>query len=276
MVEIIHADNAVCLRELAAAAPQRFVLAYLDPPFFTGRDFETADGEFAFGDRWPSFDAYLAALMERAAMAHALLADSGSLVIHVDPTVSHYVKVRGDAIFGRENFASEIVWRYRRWPSKFENFQRMHDVLLRWSTGRAAATFNQLYEPLSPSTLENWGETKQQKGESRTGRRRSLSTDELSKGVPMSDVWELPIIAPVGVERTGYPTQKPEELMQRLLLALTNDGDRVLDPYCGSGTTLAVAHRLGRHAVGIDSSEVAVRVTRARLEPLLRQGVLFA
>lgn len=272
---IIHADNAAAMRDLSADPAERFTLAYLDPPFFTGRDFETSDGEFAYGDRWPSFDAYLDALMVRGALAHALLVDSGSIVIHIDPTVSHYVKVRGDAAFGRENFASEIVWRYRRWPAKFQNFQRMHDVLLRWTTGRAEATFNQLYEPLSASTIESWGETKQLKGDSRTGRRRSYSTDELSKGVPLADVWDLSIIAPIGGERTGYPTQKPEELLQRLLLALTNEGDRVLDPYCGSGTTLAVAHRLGRHAVGIDSGEVAVRVASARLEPLLRQGSLF-
>lgn len=278
---IIHADNAEAMRELTADPSERFTLAYLDPPFFTGRDFETSDGEFAYRDKWPSFDAYLEALLERAVLAHALLVDSGSIVIHVDPTVSHYVKVLGDALFGRENFASEIIWRYRRWPCKFQNFQRMHDVLLRWTTGRAQATFNQLFEPLSAITVEKWGNHSQQaRFTADNTKRRSVGSPELSPGAALSDVWEISIVvggaaAGKDTERTGYPTQKPEALLQRLLLALTNEGDRVLDPYCGSGTTLAVAHRLGRHAVGIDSGEVAVRVASARLEPLLRQGSLF-
>jgi DNA modification methylase len=278
-IRVVHSENFAAMCELQSAG-ERFTLAYLDPPFFTGRTFETADGELAFADKWSSLDDYLAALSVRMCAAFDLLEPHGSIVIHVDPTVSHYVKVRGDALFGRSNFASEIVWRYRRWPAKCRNFQRMHDVLLRWTTGRAEPTWNQLYEPLSTSTVEKWGNHSQQARFNREGtKRRSVGTADESPGVAMSDVWEISIIpggaAASGTERTGYPTQKPEALLKRLVMALTNEGNAVIDPYMGSATTLAVCHQLGRTAVGIDQSEVAIRHANERLKPLLAQRNLF-
>lgn len=276
MADIRQGDNADVMHAMLEAG-ERFTLAYLDPPFFTGRDFETADGRAAYSDKWQSLEAYLEHLMPRVEAAFMLLEPHGSIVVHVDPTVSHYVKVRGDSLFGRHNFASEIVWRYRRWPAKFQNFQRMHDVLLRWTTGHAAPTFNQLFEPLSQSTADAFKQAKQRavSDQRRAAQRVARTTDELSPGAALSDVWEISLVAPSGDERTGYPTQKPEALIERLVLALTNEGDRVLSPYMGSGTELAVCHRLGRKATGIDSSEVAINVARERLAPLEAQGSLF-
>jgi site-specific DNA-methyltransferase (adenine-specific) len=278
VADIRQGDNADVMRAMHEAG-ERFVLVYLDPPFATGRDFETTGGEMAFADRWDSLDHYLEVLTERMRVAFLLLEPAGSIVVHVDPTVSHYVKVRGDELFGRDNFASEIVWRYRRWPAKRPNFQAMHDVLLRWVTGRVPATFNQLFEPLAPSTTRTFKQAKQwaveREGERGKSRWKSQGTEELSPGAALSDVWEIPIIAPSGNERTGYPTQKPEALIEQLVLATTNEGDRVLSPYMGSGTELAVCHRLGRRCTGIDSSEVAINVARERLAPLEAQGDLF-
>lgn len=259
---LLHGDNEKLLGTIDHGT---VALVYLDPPFATGRDFLTAKGELAYSDRWQSFDAYLAALRVRLELLRPLLAAHGCVVVHVDPRTSHYVKVMGDMVFGRDRFASEIVWRYRRWPSKTPNFQRVHDVLLRWVVDPARARWNQLYEPLSASTVATWGD-RRQRAVTQDGRRaRSSTTDEASPGCPMGDVWDLSIVAPVAKERTGYPTQKPEALLERLILATTDEGDTVLDPYCGSGTTLAVASRLGRHAIGIDSSEVAIATVRKRL-----------
>jgi site-specific DNA-methyltransferase (adenine-specific) len=146
----------------------------------------------------------------------------------------------------------------------------VHDVLLRWrkDTG-ATPRWNQPYEPLAASTLATWGTNKQRAVFAKDGRRaRSSSTAEKTAGVPMGDVWEIGVIAPVARERTGYPSQKPEALIERLLGALSNPGDLVLDPYAGSGTTLAVAHRMGRPFVGIDASRVALETTRARFDVL--------
>jgi site-specific DNA-methyltransferase (adenine-specific) len=173
-----------------------------------------------------------------------------------------------DRIFGRECFASEIIWRYRRWPAKTPNFQRVHDVLLRYvKNARVAPRFQQLYEPLAPSTLATWGTKKQRAVVDSSGRRtRSSVTAEATPGAPLGDVWEIGIVAPVAKERTGYPTQKPEALMSRLIESCTLPGDWVLDGYAGSGTTAAAARKLGRAALSIDESARALQVARRRLK----------
>jgi DNA modification methylase len=276
--ELIFGDNLAAMRMLAEDSAEGFTLAYMDPPFLTGRMHEAIDRKSgakgparerrdAFDDRWTDRAAYLHALGERIDAARALLAPHGSLVVHVDPKTSHYVKVMCDEIFGEECFASEIVWRYRRWPSKTPNFQRVHDVLLRYrKCPETPPRWNQLYEPLAASTLATWGTKKQRAVIGADGRReRSSSTRDVSDGVPMGDVWDIGVIAPVSRERTGYPSQKPETLLDRVIRALTLPGDKVLDPYAGSGTTLVVAARLGRAFVGIDRSDVARETIESRL-----------
>jgi DNA modification methylase len=222
----------------------------------------------AFDDRWESLDDYLAALAPRIAAARELLLPEGCLVLHVDPKTSHYLKVLCDQIFGRDCFASEIIWRYRRWPAKTPNFQRVHDVLLRYvRDSRVPPRFQQLYEPLAPSTLATWGTRKQRAVTDESGRRtRSSVTAEATPGAPLGDVWEIGIVAPVAKERTGYPTQKPEALMTRLIESCTAPGDWVLDCYAGSGTTAAAARKLGRAALSIDESARALQVARKRLK----------
>lgn len=274
---LIHSDNLEALTHLRAEYHEKATLAYIDPPFFTNRAHETKPtlrratvATTAFDDRWESQESYLEALRLRIVALRELVAPHGSVVVHVDPRTSHYVKVMCDAIFGRECFASEIIWRYRRWPSRTANFQRVHDVLLRYrKDARVAPRWNTLYEPLAASTLRQWGTKKQRAVFDGAGRRlRTSLTDEASAGVPMGDVWEIGVIAPLARERTGYPTQKPEALLERLMLSLSDPGDLVIDAYAGSGTTLAVAMRLGRHALGIDSSETAIATARERLKKI--------
>jgi hypothetical protein len=279
-LRLVQGDNLAVLHALRADLHGRIALAYLDPPFFTGRMHarvtrrrDATSGKIlralspAFDDRWVDLPSYLSALGERLSALRELIRADGCVVVHVDPRTSHYVKVLCDEVFGEEAFASEIVWRYRRWPSKTPNFQRVHDVLLRYVRDPATKPrFVQLFEPLAPSTQVTWGTRKQRAVIGGDGQRtRSSSTEDPSPGAPLGDVWDIGIIAPVAKERTGYPTQKPEALLERLLTACTHPGDWVLDPYCGSGTTLAVAARLGRSAVGIDASPVAMRVAAERL-----------
>lgn len=266
-------DNAAILGALAVNSAESVTLAYLDPPYLTQRGFDTsaraAGGiERAFDDHWTSRAEYLQCLEARLRSVRELLAPWGSVVIHVDPKTSHYVRVLADEIFGEQNFVSEIIWRYRRWPSKQQNFQRVHDCLLRYRKDVAVpGRWHQLYEPLAASTQATWGDRKQLAQFDAQGKRtRSSSTAAPSLGVPMGDVWDIGVIAPVAKERTGYPTQKPEALLERLVTALTEPGDLVLDPYAGSGTTLAVAQRAGRRFWGIDQSEVALRTLGARLD----------
>jgi DNA modification methylase len=276
---LLAGDNLAAL-QLLREQSSRFALAYLDPPFLTGREHALVErkrgkrGEIvrtlkpAFDDRWESLDDYLAALKPRIAAARELLLPEGCLVLHVDPKTSHYLKVLCDQIFGRDCFASEIIWRYRRWPAKTPNFQRVHDVLLRYvRDSRVEPRFRQLYEPLAPSTLATWGTRKQRAVTDESGRRtRSSVTAEATPGAPLGDVWEIGIVAPVAKERTGYPTQKPEALMSRLIESCTAPGDWVLDCYAGSGTTAAAARKLGRAALSIDESARALQVARKRLK----------
>jgi site-specific DNA-methyltransferase (adenine-specific) len=277
---LVRGDNLLALKALAERG-ERAALVYLDPPFFTGREHTLVERRRvgsgiertlhkAFDDRWESLDAYLAALAPRVAAARDLLLPEGCLVLHVDPKTSHYSKVLCDEVFGSDCFASEIVWRYRRWPSKTKNFQRVHDVLLRYVRDpNVEPRFRQLYEPLAPSTLATWGDRKQRAVTDRTGRRlRSSTTKDATPGTPLGDVWDIGIVAPVARERTGYPTQKPEALLERLVSACTEPGDLVVDPYVGSGTTLAVCARTGRRAIGIDIGRRALLLTRRRLRAL--------
>lgn len=281
---LLHGDNCGAMRSLLPELAGKVTLAYLDPPFLTNRSFDAIvpsevrpkdrsgplkarPRKVAFDDRWSGRAEYLEALAQRLVLIRELLAPNGSVVVHIDPKTSHYVKVLGDEIFGDDAFASEIIWRYRRWPSKTPNFQRVHDVLLRFRKDpKEKPRFNTPYEPLAPSTVATWGTNKQRAVILADGKRkRSETTAEPTKGVPMGDVWEIGVLAPISRERTGYPSQKPEALLERLVDALTDPGDIVLDPYMGSGTTLAVAAKRDRVFVGIDESDVAFDVTSQRL-----------
>jgi DNA modification methylase len=285
-LRLIQGENWMTLGALLSELEGKVSLAYLDPPFFTGRVHDKvtrgrdAAGKVlralspAFDDRWGNLPSYLGSLRDRLSVVRRLLAPHGCVIVHVDPRTSHYIKVLCDEVFGEEAYASEIVWRYRRWPSKTPNFQRVHDVLLRYVRDpKARPRFVQLFEPLAPSTQSTWGKGRQRAIVGDDGRRtRSSTTAQASPGAPLGDVWEIGIIAPVAKERTGYPTQKPEALLGRLIASCTHEGDLVLDPYMGSATTLTVAAKLGRIAIGIDQSPVAMQVAEGRLRAL---GVPF-
>lgn len=234
-------------------------LIYLDPPFCTGRHFGP------FDDR-EKFESYLRDLTFTLTLLHGRIRPTGSLWLHCDHHASHYLKFQLDRIFGRDCFRNEVVWRYRRWPAKAHQLQRMHDVLLWYSARPEGWTFHELhgYESLAPSTLKTFG-TKKQRADFSSGHRKPGTVDEETDGPPLSDVWDIGVIAPIAKERTGYPTQKPEALLERVILCSSNPGDLVLDPMCGSGTTLVVAKKLGRRAIGVDCSSEAIAVTQKRL-----------
>lgn len=210
--------------------------------------------------------AYLCMMAPRLSELRRVLKDSGTLYLHCDTRASHYLKVLLDACFGAPCFRNEIIWRYRRMPAVSRDFQRVHDVLLRYTKSpEASAVFNKLYDALAQSTLDTWG-TKKQAAVFRDGRRQKSSTsEEESPGVPMGDVWDISIIAPVAKERLGYPTQKPEALLERVIRASSNEGHVVLDPFCGCGTAVAVSERLKRNWIGIDITHLAVGLIKYRM-----------
>jgi DNA modification methylase len=274
--KLVRGDNRAAMRALLPAYAGKVDLVYIDPPFGTGGSFaltERAGGEgdevHAYSDRWSTgLGAYLSTMLEQLALMRALLSEEGTIFLHCDWHVSHYLRCLLDEVFGPECFKNEIVWRYRRWPAKTRVFQRMHDVLF-WY-GKAADdrhAWTPLFEPLAPSTLETWG-TKRQVADFSTGRRKPSQTDEETQGAPLSDVWDIGIIAPIARERVGYPTQKPEALLRRVIEAVTRPGDLVADFFAGSGTTLVAAQKLGRRWIGCDAGPAAIHAAKKRLAGL--------
>jgi DNA modification methylase len=230
--------------DVARALPAEGVdLVYLDPPFFTGRT-RRGRGEAAFGDRWEGgLDAYLAWIEPLLDALREGLAPTGSIYVHLDWHAVHYVKVRMDRIFGPRQFLNEIVWLYGLGGSSRRCWPRKHDTIL-WYARRAGL---------------QWFEAPQVPARSRRLRGQT-------KKAP--DWWDLPALNNMARERTGYPTQKPEALLARIVTSSCPPGGLVVDPCCGSGTTGAAAHAAGRAWWLADRSPHALEVARARLRAL--------
>ena len=211
--------------------------------------------------------AYLVMMTPRLLELHRVLKPTGSLYLHCDPTMSHYLKIVLDAIFGSRCFQNEIVWSYRRWPSPTNHFQRMHDTLLFYArTVEGPGTFNVDYEESSPSYRKRFkGKTQMLDPVTKT---RKITLEEESVGLPRRDVWDISIIAGSSKERLGYPTQKPEALLERIIKASSNEGDVVLDPFCGCGTAIAAAEKLKRRWIGIDITHLAIALIRHRINAM--------
>ena len=208
--------------------------------------------------------AYLAMMAPRLAELHRVLKPTGSIYLHCDPTASHYLKLAMDAIFEQRNFCNEIIWHYRKWATGKYTFQRNHDVILFYSRApNRRRTFNQLYMERAASTLKRFGNAKIVSGRDSSGRRTpsQVETQE-SRGVRQDDVWSIPRVAPV---HQLFPTQKPEALLERIITASSNEGDVVLDPFCGCGTATVTAERLNRRWIGIDITHLAMSLMRHRL-----------
>jgi len=273
-VEIHHGDNLAVIRGFADAS---FTLIYLDPPFntgrpqqravetaravravrdtapvgvvrrgFHGREYERLRGDLrAYDDR---FDDYWAFLEPRLTEAWRLLADDGTLYLHLDYREAHYAKVLMDALFGRERFLNELIWAYdyggksrRRWPTK-------HDTILVYVKDPARYWFDSAAVDREPYMAPGL-----------------VTAAKAERGKLPTDVWWHTIVPTTGREKTGYPTQKPEGILRRIVQASSRPGDRVLDFFAGSGTTGAVASALGRDAVLVDDNAEAIEVMKRRM-----------
>lgn len=206
-----------------------------------------------------------------------VLKPTGSFYFHCDPTASHYLKIVIDSIFCAKggDYRNEIIWCYRKWAITQKQFVSNHDVILFYSKSDTNK-FNTVYVPLSDGTLKRWKGKKQQATFDSNGVRQGSSLAEASKGSPASDWWEISIINPAAKERLGYPTQKPEALLERIIEASSQKGDMILDAYCGCGTTVAVAERMGRKWVGIDITYQSISLILKRLEDSYGKKIINA
>ena len=219
--------------------------------------------------------AYLVMMALRLVELHRVLKPTGSFYLHCDPTASHYLKIILDQIFGVENFRNEMVWSYRRWPAKQKNFQKMHDIILFYSKEKQENTFNMIYETLSAGTLKRWKGKKSKVSFEGEIRLVTQMTNVESQGRPADDVWSIPVINSQAKERLGYPTQKPEALLERIIKASSNEGDVVLDAFCGCGTAVAVAQRLNRRWIGVDITHLAIALLKYRLADAFGDDVKY-
>ena len=215
----------------------------------------------------PRLLAYLSYMVERLLQMKVILKPTGSIYLHCDPTASHYIKAMMDAIFGHENFRNEIVWCYRKWSSKRNQFCRSHDVILFYSKS-GTNEFNVQYIPVSKGTMKRW-KGRRQGSIYVDGVRQQIATDVKAE-TPCLDWWDISIINPNAKERMGYATQKPLVLLDRIIKASSDEGDVVFDPFCGCATTLEAAHNLNRQWIGIDIAIHAIkRVAKIRLQDRL-------
>ncbi len=270
---LILGDN---LEIMAALLPQyegKINLIYSDPPFFTNKKFTARIGKGedsrkpkqwklakGYHDDWANLDEYLDFLYQRLALMTRLLAPNGTLYLHLDWHADAYARMLLDELLGADNFINEIIWTYHG-PSPIRTaFNRKHDTILMYSKGKDY-TFNadDVREPYSPNTLQTFKSSK---------KAGFGKMPNLERGKVPEDWWYFPVVARLHNERTGYPTQKPQALLERIILASSNKGDLVADFFSGSGTTSAVASKHGRRFIATDQSWLALHTTRKRLAHL--------
>ncbi len=222
--------------------------------------------------------AYLAMMAPRLIELKRVLKDTGSTYLHCDPTASHYLKILMDAVFGPVNFKNEIVWCYETGGRATTSFPKKHDIILRYGrTKRAAFYYDNVALPRDPSTMHEVILTDEN---GRKYQRNIKGGKEyryyLDKGVLPNDWWtDIQALNPAAKERLGYPTQKPEALLERIIKACSKEGDTVLDPFCGCGTTIAVAERLKRCWIGIDITHLAVALMKHRLKDMFGEKIKY-
>lgn len=267
---LIHGDN---LKVMAALLPElegKLDLIYADPPFFTNKryparigrgedsrrpkDWQLADGYY---DSWQSLDQYLDMLYPRLVLMHRLLSPAGTLYLHLDWHADAYARLLLDEIFGPDRLLNQIAWVYHG-PSPVRSaFNRKHDTILVYTKGdRYTFNTDAIRMPYDPGTVKTFASSK---------KAGFGKVPDLQRGKVPEDWWYFPVVARLHSERTGYPTQKPAALLERIIRASSNPGDLVADFFCGSGTALSASARLGRRFIGCDLTFRAVHTSYRRL-----------
>lgn len=275
--KIFWGDNLQVMSHLLKEYRGQINLIYIDPPFDSKADYKkkidlkgigktTSDSttfeEKQYGDIWTN-DEYLQFMYERFILLRELLSDNGTIVVHLDYHKCHHIRLVMDEVFGADNFRNEMIWTYNGGATPPKDYPRKHDNLLRYvkDSKKSSWTFNIEYRPYNEQTAERMKHI-----------HKGVMVD-LDRGTPMTDWWtdiKVPT-GPMNQEKNGYPTQKPERLLERIIKACSNPGDLVFDCFMGSGTTQAVAMRLGRRFIGADINLGAIQTTTKRLLSIAKE-----
>ena len=266
-----------CLEVLKGMPDESIDMVYLDPPFYTQKKQSLRDSSgrrYEFSDIWKSREEYLLYMKDRIIQMRRVLKPSGSIFLHCDTSASSYLRMVLDEVFGERNFRSEIIWTYKRWSNSHKGLLPAHQTIFFYSKG-SGYKFITLMGDYSPTTnVDQILQARERDANGKAVYKRDKDGNVVAssekKGVPLSDVWEIPFLNPKAKERTGYPTQKPVELLDRIIRISTDEGDTVLDPFCGSGTALVSAKLLRRHYIGIDTNHDAIEICQQRLEAPLK------
>ncbi len=254
-----------CLKKLKDIPDESIDLVYIDPPFSSNRNYvafwEEQEARH-FEDRFENVRAYIDYMAPRLKELYRVLKQTGSFYYHCDWHAVHYIKtlLDRDDFFGYSNFLNEIIWHYRRWTGSANRFLKMHDTILFYAKSEGKHTFNPLFTPYTDKSL-----ARKQHYHTRTKGDDVYVTSIAAEGVKENDVWIIPVINSQAKERQGYPTQKPLALLEKIVKASSNEGDVVLDAFCGCGTTLVSSQVNKRKWIGIDISPTACRVVGQRL-----------
>ncbi len=241
-------------------------LIYIDPPFATKSEFSGKDGEKSYGDKIATSE-FIEGLRERLLYLREILSSDGSIYLHLDQKMSHYVKIIMDEVFGKNSFKNEIIWKYSGGASSKRFFARKHDTIF-FYTKSENYTFNQQFEKFSEATINRFNKidsSGHRYKENKMADGRVYNTFMNENGKPSTDIFEINIIVSSHDESVYYPTQKPEKLLERIILASTNPGDIILDCFAGSGTTPATAEKLRRHWIACDFGKHAIYTMQKRL-----------
>lgn len=262
--EVFLGDNLDLMKDIKS----EFVdLIYIDPPFYSGVDYKE------FSDVWFSLDQYLGFMRPRIREMYRILKETGSFYIHCDANAMFDLKPICDEIFGREKFRREIIWNVGSvsgFKSQVKGWVRQHDTIL-YYTKSDDFTFNKQYLPYRKEYVKKMFRYKDEDGRLYRKRRGGRQYLDEKPGKVVGDVWNDIFSFQTTTrskEYTGYPTQKPKKLLERIVLSSSNKGDIVGDFFCGSGTTLVVANTLNRKWIGSDDNPKAIKLTKQRLENL--------
>jgi len=272
--KIFWGDNLHIMRMLPS---ESIDLIYIDPPFFSGRNYNVIFGDQnevrSFSDIWEGgLPTYLIWLNARLLEMKRLLKPTGSIYVHLDWHASHYVKVEMDKIFGSKNFINEIVWCYSTSGRSKKSFSKKHDIVLFYSKTNKYYWNAQAKIPYSLEYINSHFTDKDDKGNIcrkrfDAGKWRTYYPEE---GMIPNDWWNIPYVNSMAKERLGYPTQKPEALLEIIIKASSNEGDVVADFFVGGGTTAAVAEKLNRRWIVSDISRIAVEITKGRILKVIK------